>query len=408
MFSMRKVTQCLAGKPLPWLAFLVAAFVGLQLFSFATLVLLKRLKHITYAPVAIDSITKQQRLTLEAFLAGKAGHVAYSSVLGWTANPNGHAPLYRADSAETRGGRGYTLMPRGGTLRIATFGSFDYGGDVKEADSWQEVMMRMRPNVEVLNFGVQDFGIDQAFLRYEHDGVAYKADIVVMEFFPESIYLSVNTYRPFYYRATDLPLAKPRYVLQSGRLLLLPTPLGSLPEYSDLATNPARVLPRLGQHDYYYQSQYHQGSLAVLPSVRLLQILRRQLVYERTAIEIEKNGVYNVDSEAFKVTAAIFDEFVDAARRAGSVPIIVALPHAEDIDRFRREGQKRYAPLLARFQTRGYRYVDMLEGFEEYGKRVAAAELAPSEYSPVGNQIVAKVVWQFLVSHGLAKNLRTR
>ncbi|HKX19265.1 MAG TPA: hypothetical protein VJT33_14740 [bacterium] len=394
------------GKPLSWLALLVAVFVALQLFSIAGLVLLNRLKHITYGPVAIDSITKQQRLMLEEFLAGKAGHVAYSSVLGWTANPNGRAPLYRANSAEPRAGRGYALHPRGGALRIATFGSFYYGDDVKEEDSWQEVMMRMRPNIEVLNFGVQDFGIDQALLRYEHDGAAYRPDIVLMEFFPESIYLSVNTYRPFYYRDTDLPLAKPRYVLQSGRLLLLPTPLAVLPQYSALATNPARVLPMLGQHDYYYQSQYHRGSLAVLPSVRLLQILRRQLVYQGTAIGIEENGVYNVDSEAFKVTAAIFDEFVDAARRAGSVPIIVALPHAADIDRFRRDGQKRYAPLLARFQTRGYRYVDMLEGFEEYGKRMAAAELAPGEYSPLGNQIVAKVVWQFLVTHGLTNNRR--
>jgi len=392
-----------------WLVVLLAAFVALQLVSLAALVLLKRIKHIPYAPMAVDSINKQQRIMLEDFLAGRGGHVAYSSVLGWTANPNGRAPLDRAASAGTRGGRGYTVVPRRGVLRIATFGAFDYGGDAKVEDSWQEVMMRSHSNVEVLNFGVQDFGIDQAFLRYEHDGTAYKPDIVIMEFLPESIYLSVNVYRPFYYPNTDLPLAKPRYVWQRGGLVLLPTPLRSLPQYADLLTDPAHVLTALGRHDYFYQSGYHRGRLAVLPSVRLLQILRDRLVRRGAAIEIEKNGVYNVGSEAFTVTAAIFDQFVTATRRAGAVPIIVALPHASDVDRYRWGGPKVYAPLLEHFQTKGYRYVDMLDGFEKYGKALTAADLSPGEYSPVGNQLVAKVLWQFLVAQHLTDpNLRSR
>jgi hypothetical protein len=120
-----------------------------------------------------------------------------------------------------------------------------------------------------------------------------------------------------------------------------------------------------------------------------------------SGFEIEQHGVYNVDSEAFKVTLAIFDEFVEAAQRRGSVPIIVAMPRAGDIDRYRKSGQKVYAPLLKRFQAKGYRYVDLLEGFEEYGRGMTAAELAPEQYSPVGNELVAKVLWQFLVAKRL-------
>jgi len=393
-----------------WLIVLLAAFVGLELFSLAALALLARIKHITYAPTPVYSITKLQRTMLEDFLAGRGGDLTYSSILGWTAHPSGRAPLYRANPTGPRGDRGYTRAPRQGVLRIATFGDFVVGlNGVKEEDSWPEVMMRTQRNVEVLNFGVRDAGIDQAFLRYEHDGAAYKPDIVIIGFFPDNIDLSVNAFRPFLYPNTDLPLAKPRYVLRSGRLVLLPTPLHTLQRYADLLSNPASLLPALGRHDYYYQSGYHRGGLALLPSVRLYQILRNRLVRRGTGFEIEKDGVYNIHSEAFKVTAAIFDEFVGTARRAGAVPIIVVMPRASEIDGYRRGGKNVYAPLLERFQAKGYRYVDLLDGFEKYGKTLTAAELAPSQYSPVGNKLVAKALWQFLVAQRLTdpKNLRS-
>jgi len=51
----------------------------------------------------------------------------------------------------------------------------------------------------------------------------------------------------------------------------------------------------------------------------------------------------------------------------------------------------------------------LLDGFEKYGKTLTAAELAPSQYSPVGNKLVAKALWQFLVAQRLTdpKNLRS-
>jgi hypothetical protein len=92
------------------------------------------------------------------------------------------------------------------------------------------------------------------------------------------------------------------------------------------------------------------------------------------------------------------------------VPIIVVMPRAWDIDQYRRSGLKVYAPLLERFKAKRYHYVDLVEGFEKYGTGMTAAELAPEQYSRAGNQVVAKVLWQFLVAQRLIdpKSFRRR
>lgn len=392
-----------------WLVLLLAMFVALQLSSLAGLFLLARIKHITYDPMPATTLSQPQRRKLENLLAGRTRYLIHSPLLGWTIQPNRRVSLYRANSEGIRADRDYPLTPLEGVLRIATFGdSFMHGSDVKNEDTWQEVMMRAHRNVEVLNFGVGGFGTDQAFLRYQKDGAKYRPDIVMIGFFSDNIYRNVNVFRPFYTVGTDIPLAKPRYILEDGRLVLLPNPLPELSQYANLLANPAPVLAALGRHDYFFHSRYHAGGLAFLPSVRLFQVVRNRLQQRGTAIVNEKTGYYNVDSEAFKVTAAVIDEFVDAVHHAGSMPIIVVMPSAWDIEQHRREDTSVYAPLLAHFRTEGYRYVDLAEGFEESGKGVPVGELAPNHYSPEGNRLVAKVLWEYLEENRLVdpKTLR--
>lgn len=389
----------LATRLAAWIVLFAAIIAALQVSSLAGLFLLAKIKHIAYAPVS-ESISPAQRRMLENLLAGRTVWFVHSPDLGWTIKRNGHAPLYRANSEGIRADREFGRAPIDGVLRIAAFGdSFMYGADVDNKDTWEEMLMRAHRNVEVLNFGVGGYGTDQAFLRYQREGRAYKPDVVLIGFFSDNIYRNVNVYRPFYTGNTDIPLAKPRFVLRNGALVLLPNPLPMLGQYRDLLADPVRALSQLGQHDYFFQSRYHAGGFAFLPSVRLYQIVRSRVVTRGT--EIDQNGHYDVNSEAFKVTAAIIDQFVEAVQQAGSVPVIVAMPSAWDIETDRIHGEKMYAPLLEHFQTRGYRYVDLLEGFQHYGGSMAVGQLAPGHYSPAGNELVAKALWEYLAKNRL-------
>jgi hypothetical protein len=252
----------------------------------------------------------------------------------------------------------------------------------------------------VLNFGVGGYGLDQAYLRYLQDGVRYRPRIVLIGFMSEDILRSVSVFRPYYVGGTGLPMSKPRFALDAGRLVPIANPLQTLSQYRALLDAPERVLPRLGEHDYYYQTRYRAGPFDRLASVRLFKVARFDILDPFHGI-IARGGVYVRDSEAFAVTAATFDAFVGDVLRRGAVPVVVLLPHPGDIARQRRTGTRRYAPLIDHLQRRGYRYVDVLDWFEARARGVAVRDLAPTHYSPLGNRLVAEAVWTYLVGQRL-------
>lgn len=77
-------------------------------------------------------------------------------------------------------------------------------------DCWTECLSRFTPQVEVLNFGVPAYSLDQALLRYEKEGKPFKPRIVLMGFMTNHIRRNVNVYRPFM-NPGSIPAAKPRF-----------------------------------------------------------------------------------------------------------------------------------------------------------------------------------------------------
>src|SRR5690242_15116262 len=89
------------------------------------------------------------------------------SILGWRYAPNFHDAHDQLDAMDLRSDRDYAPTPPRGVLRIAAFGdSFVYGNEVDNADAWPTLMEMDNPHLEVLNYGVGGYGLDQAYLRY--------------------------------------------------------------------------------------------------------------------------------------------------------------------------------------------------------------------------------------------------
>ena len=103
-------------------------------------------------------------------------------------------------------------------------------------------------------------------------------------------------------------------------------------------------------------------------------------------------------SEAYKVTKKIFDEFYHAALTNKSTPIILIFPHKTDVINYFALNQKQYAPLLAYFDSAGYKYMDLMDAFEHSGfERLKLKDLfVTSHYSPFANRLVAKFILRYL------------
>jgi hypothetical protein len=78
----------------------------------------------------------------------------------------------------------------------------------------------------------------------------------------------------------------------------------------------------------------------------------------------------------------------------GSVP---KFPNRADIDRYRKNKTKVYAPLIRYFTSQGYRYIDLLDTFEKYAHSSRLDELfSQYHYSPAGNALVAQFILKYL------------
>ena len=378
---------------------LIYSFIELP--SLFGLFLLKKIRHIEYHPLQTDSLSEDHQNTLRILLDGKTTYLIHSLVLGWSIKPNGFwQDLYRSNSKGLRGDREYPVIPPNNSIRISSFGdSYTHCDDVKNEESWQEQLHNADHRLEVLNFGVGGYGLDQAFLRYREEGTLYGSHIILIGFMKENINRLVNVFRPFYF--PGIPLTKPRYFIRGNELILFHNPLSTLNDCSVLLHNPKALLSKFGENDYYYKLFPKEHFLDFSPSVRLFKLLyytmyNRYLEYSGRTI-YDKNGAYNQNSEAFRICTKLFDEFYYSAQKNKSLPIIILFPGPSDVERYHKNRIKDYSPLIQYFNSRGYRYIDLLDAFEKYGVSSHSDDLyGKSHHAPLGNLYVAKAILDYL------------
>src|SRR5258708_27868460 len=170
--------------------------------------------------------------------------IEIDSIAGWRYRA-GHKDRNNSISPQgLRSLRLYTERPTAGVTRIAAFGdSFVYGNDVPDSAAWCAQLERLNPgNLEVANYGVGGYGVDQAYLRYQTEGAALHPQIVFIGFATDDLRRVVNVYRRFI-SSRELPLLKPRFVLDSAnRLKLLPVPARGAQDYKRYLQSPRDIL----------------------------------------------------------------------------------------------------------------------------------------------------------------------
>jgi hypothetical protein len=311
--------------------------------------------------------------------------------------------LYQANSSGTRSTKEYKQNPPAGIFRISSFGdSFTHGDDVTNNETWQSIMERIDADVEVINYGICGFGLDQAYLRYLGDGRQYNAHIVLIGFMSENIHRNVNVFRPFYSSDTALPLAKPRFRIQDEKLSLLSNPMQHLENYKILLSHPRKTLLMMGIHDYYYHIRYESGWYDWSPTIRLIKILRYLVKKNISFNSIIINDYYNDKSEAFRVTIKIFDEYYHEVIKNNSIPIILVFPDRNDISRYQKQKRTKYSPLLSYFDSQGYRYIDLAGTFEH--AEMESLFTNSQHYSPFANTLVAKYIFNYINQNKLRPN----
>ncbi len=347
----------------------------------------------------VEDLNDKHKGILAAQIADTSSYMVFDPDLGWSIRPNGNKPQYKANSKGLRATREYAPEPAPGTVRVGAFGdSFTHGSGVPTGFTWEEKLEGMLPGLEVINFGIPGTDPGQALLHYRRDGIQYHSSIVLIGMMSENINRMVNTFRPFYFARSGIPFSKPRFAIEDGKVALIRNPIRSIDEYKELLSDPEKMLPALGEHDYFYQRNNRRSRFDFLPSVRFAHIIRSQ--YFNQPI-FTPGGVYNTRSEAYQVSFRVLDQFYREALDHGSLPIIVLFPQRRDVRERHDHRQVTYQPLLDELRRRGYRVIDLADGFEKYDPEAQMAHKNFLHYPKVGNLMAAEWVRDVLVQQGL-------
>ena len=259
----------------------------------------------------------------------------YDEMLGWTIRPNitdevtWQEEPFTTNSVGLRSRREYSQRPPPDTLRIALFGdSFTAGDEVSDDETWgHQLEMRLNQagiRTEVLNFGVNGYGMDQAFLRWQKVGRDYAPDMVIFGFHPEDLNRNVNIFTVLYYNRGAF--SKPRFILTAGGGLELLNSPPIPPEQIIDALESFGSHP-LAQHEYYYRSR--DAVSRWWSFSRLASFLHAALTKDGE----DSPETIGPASERGMLGKAIVDAFADDVRARKAEFFALYLPNRDDLRR---------------------------------------------------------------------------
>lgn len=295
---------------------------------------------------AADELPPLDAAALDKFAAG-----SFDPELGWTRKPgtsgveNGkEGPV--AWSIDAAGSR---TNPRaaGRAPTVAVFGdSYAFARQVDDGAAWPAQLSRV-----ALNYGVGNYGADQALLRLERTELPDTVGTVILAFVPETI-CRVQSCWKHYLEFGNTFAFKPRFRLEDGALKLEPCPVRSRADFDRLA----EVLPDLRARDRFYGEKFRPLQfrfpflLTFLRSPRrhgetLGWLLARAAARAFGASALEPRPFASImsanirdaqalyrDEESRELLRAILLRFKAECERRGKRPLVLVLPQLIDLD----------------------------------------------------------------------------
>jgi hypothetical protein len=326
--------------------------------------------------------------------------------LGWRYAANFNNETHGLNSRALRADREYAESAPPGVLRVAAFGdSFVYSSEVSNGAAWAAIIESQDSDIEVLNYGVGGYGVDQAYLRYLHEGADLRPHVVILGFTTDDLGRVVNVYRRFV-DARDGVLFKPRFILRGDDLMLLESPVTTRLDYERLLDDPRRVLIYT-EHDYWYQPGIYENVLYdYSAAIRLGTWLWTRTYRSRFDPDRLYDGAtFSVTSTAYRLHIALFRAFADRVEAAGARPLVVMLPDRIAVRSIRTGGIAAYEPLVQQLRRDGIPHFDVTGAFRAQAPDADQASwFAPmGHYSEAGNKIVGSWLRDQIRAHVLTR-----
>lgn len=321
-FGIRQFAPALLFNVWSVFVLLAVAEVVIRLFTVSTPVGAMFANTLLF-PRSWEDVAARNRAILAKALA-QGSYLVYDSLLGWTIgrsrrNEDG---LYFSSVEGIRSPRvdmAFADVPA--KRRIAIVGdSFAFGLEVPYEDTWgHQLELALGPEYQVLNFGVDGYGVDQAYLRYQRDVIPWRPETVILGIINDDVIRTMGVYGFLKFLDWEMPFPKPRFVVRGDSLAPLNLPLPT-PDWI-FARETITELPFI---DYDSSFQPAEWERRFYDNVYLIRFLLSR--FPRWPIPGPA-----VSNEALKsVNGKILRSFLQLAREKGSMPIVLYFPSKSD------------------------------------------------------------------------------
>ncbi len=275
--------------------------------------------------------------------------------------------------------------------RIALIGdSFTFGLEVRYEETWgHQLELALGRDYQVLNFGVDGYGADQALLRYRRDVVRWHPDIVILGLISDDMHRTMCVYAFLCFPGAQIPFWKPRFIVDGDSLRLLTRP--AIAPDSLFATQRINQLPIIEyDHDFEpYDWDWHAYDRSY--AIRYLLSRYRRWSPRRKSVD---------DAALATVNIAIVRSFEREVRDAGAMPVVLFFPARSELSPDWR------SPIVGRdvLLQSGVSFIDMTP---------CVTRLAPEDryvavhFSPAANAAIARCLRQALPASILQQEFRT-
>jgi hypothetical protein len=256
---------------------------------------------------------------------GFTNEIDRRSVNGWWQSNNVGARLRRPLTRE---------VAEGVTRALVLGDSFAHGSRVRQEDAWPNILDARDDHLEVVNLGVDGYGMGQAYLLYRRMRERLEHQLVVLMFVPKAdLWRDINTLRELHHD-WQLYQVLPRFVLENDELRFIP-PLYDNPNDLSQQNRPQvseKLRIHLHKYDRFYFSAVHDDRWPIRYSIILK--LGAQVYYSFWKQRLIAS-LFDVDAEAVGVSKRIFAQMADDVVRRGQRLLIVILPTHHDLRRMR-------------------------------------------------------------------------
>lgn len=272
----------------------------------------------------------------------------FDAELGWSRKPNTSKNEQGKDGTTTyhinQYGQRLNSVHEKKTILISTYGdSFTFGRQVNDDETYQSYLSEMTES-NVLNYGVGNYGIDQALLRLKREYPSNRSKIVILGSVPSTIVRILCVWKHYNEFGNTLAF-KPRFYVKNNKLILKENIINTRDKY----INYEDYLPEIKLYDQFYYSKFSDEILkfpylygiiknpirhATLlwnivkewPSGRfdssIAQIMDNNLLLRKSLFK---------DVAALELMSCLVDDYIGYARKQAFVPLLLWMPQKDDI-----------------------------------------------------------------------------